>query len=133
MSLLHNKSTAYADTGCATLVCRLFAVFSQAVQGSRFLGHVSGKIRRFCLVHFRKDYVKRQLDLRQGECRQCGTCCNLLNTCPMLTSGGRCFAYGTCRPQVCKVFPIDERDIAEVKMCGRSCGFYFAKGISKGD
>jgi len=106
---------------------RLFERISKAFSCSRFLVHGAGKIRRFYLGHFRKEYVKRQLLIREGECRQCGTCCNLLNTCPMLTSGGRCFAYGSCRPQACKVFPIDERDIAEVKMCGKSCGFRFAK------
>ena len=43
---------------------------------------------------------------------------NLLFTCPMLTKQGRCLGYGTCRPQACKVFPIDQRDVDEMKRCG---------------
>ncbi len=92
---------------------------------SRFLHHCIGKVRRFLLVHFRQDYVQQQLTVRAGSCRQCGTCCNLLFTCPMLTKGGRCSAYGICRPGACKVFPIDERDIAEVELCGHHCGYNF--------
>lgn len=98
---------------------------SRMFDDSRFALHMRGKFRRFCLVHFQKGYVQRQLSTRQGECRQCGTCCNLLLTCPMLTKEGRCLAYGTCRPQSCKVFPIDPRDIDEVKQCGGRCGFRF--------
>jgi len=92
---------------------------------SRFFLHSVGKTRRFFLVHCRRRYVQRQLVIRKGACRQCGTCCNLLFTCPMLSNGGRCFAYGTCRPQVCKVFPIDERDIREIGQCGKQCGYFF--------
>ncbi len=102
-----------------------FVVVIQACYESRFLHHCIGKIRRFLLVHFRQDYIRQQLTIRAGTCRQCGTCCNLLFTCPMLTKGGRCFAYGTCRPGACKVFPIDKRDIAEVELCGHHCGYSF--------
>ncbi len=100
-------------------------IILQARRDSRFLLHCIGKVRRFLLVHFRQDYVQHQLKSRGGTCRQCGTCCNLLFTCPMLTKDGRCFAYGTCRPEACKVFPIDQRDIAEVKLCGHHCGYRF--------
>lgn len=98
---------------------------TQALGNSRFMLHATGKLRRFCQVHFRKGYVHRQMQSRKGNCQQCGTCCNLLFTCPMLTTGGRCFAYGTCRPQACKVFPINQRDIREVSFCGAQCGFHF--------
>jgi uncharacterized protein YdhG (YjbR/CyaY superfamily) len=50
----------------------------------------------------------------------------LLFTCPMLTKQGRCLVYGACRPQACKVFPIDQRDIDEVKLCGAQCGYRFS-------
>ncbi len=130
MNLFYQKSRKFGgNTGVISLVCRLFDILHRTFRDSRFLIHGIGKIRRFFLVHFNKDYVKRQLFARQGECRQCGTCCNLLNTCPMLTKNGRCFAYGTCRPQVCKIFPIDERDLAEVKICGQNCGFHFNNAV----
>jgi membrane-associated phospholipid phosphatase len=47
-----------------------------------FLLQVASKVRRIYLVHFRKDYVRRQLFLRTGRCRQCRYCCTLLFTCP---------------------------------------------------
>ncbi len=98
----------------------------QVFQESRFVHHTKGKLRRLALVHCQKKYVRRQLSARQGTCRQCGTCCNLLFTCPTLTKEGRCLVYGICRPQACKVFPIDQRDIDEVKLCNGQCGFHFS-------
>ena len=92
---------------------------------SRFALHLAGKCRRIYLVHFKKTYVHQQLAVRKGKCRQCGTCCNLLITCPMLARGGWCLVYGKCRPQVCKVFPIDQKDIDEVAACGSQCGYHF--------
>jgi hypothetical protein len=111
--------------GLTTFFYRLIFTITQAFQDSRFVLHTSGKLRRFGLVHFRKGYVQRQLSVRQGACRQCGTCCSLLFTCPMLTKQERCLVYGTCRPQACKFFPIGLRDIDEVKLYGGQCGYHF--------
>ena len=108
-----------------TFFYRLFLVITQTVTDSRFLFHATGKFRRFRLVHFQKEYVQGQLFVRGGDCRQCGACCNLLFTCPVLTKQGRCLVYGSCRPQACKVFPIDQRDIDEVNLCGANCGYRF--------
>jgi hypothetical protein len=108
-----------------TYFYRLIFIITQTFQDSRFVLHATSKLRRFWLVHFRKEYVQRQLLVRKGDCHQCGTCCNLLFTCPMLTKKGRCLIYGTCRPQTCKVFPIDRRDVDEVKLCGGQCGYRF--------
>jgi hypothetical protein len=104
---------------------RLMGGLRQAFKGSRFVFHATGKLRRFVLVHFRKEYVKRQLFARKGNCHQCGTCCNFLFTCPMITKQGRCLIYGFCRPQACKVFPIDQRDLDEVILYGGQCGYRF--------
>ena len=93
----------------------------------RFTVHMAGKARRFFLVHFNKSHIQHQLLQREGDCRQCGACCNLLFTCPTLTKNGRCLIYGVCRPGACKVFPIDQRDIDEVRMCGGKCGYGFRK------
>jgi len=111
--------------GLTIIPYRLFVAVTRPLQDSRFVLHTKGKVRRFWLVHFRKGYVQRQLFVRQGDCHQCGTCCNLLFTCPMLTKQRRCSVYGVCRPQVCRVFPIDQRDIEEVKLCGIQCGYQF--------
>jgi hypothetical protein len=104
----------------------------QLVHESRFVAHLAGKCRRLYLVHFRKYYVRRQLSRRAGECRQCGTCCALLFTCPMLTRKGLCLVYGRCRPQACRVFPIDEQDLEEVALCGGRCGYRFPMASSWG-
>jgi len=104
---------------------QLFTTVIQTFKTTRFWLHATGKTRRFFIVHARKGYVERQLSLREGGCRQCGTCCNLLFTCPSLTQSGECTVYGICRPQACKVFPIDQRDIDEIKACGSECGYRF--------
>jgi len=123
-----NQRTRQWSAHIALLMYKFYHLFIAIIKtrhDSRFLHHCIGKVRRFLLVHFRRDYVRKQLTVRTGTCRQCGTCCNLLFTCPMLTKGGRCFAYGICRPRACKVFPIDKRDVAEVELCGHHCGYRF--------
>ena len=127
MQLISHNRYRWFDqiAGFTTFCYRLILTIIQPFQDVRFVLHASGKMRRFWLVHFRRGYVRRQISVRQGACRQCGTCCNLLFTCPMLTKQGRCLVYNTCRPQVCKVFPIDQRDIDKVKLCGVQCGYRF--------
>jgi len=88
-------------------------------------GIFAGKVRRFLAVHFRKDYVARQLRDRQGDCHQCGTCCHFSIACPMLTRDKLCLVYGKCRPKACRVFPIDQKDIQDVADCGGVCGYSF--------
>jgi len=92
---------------------------------SRFCTQLIGKFRRLYLVNFRKGYVRKQLKRRKGECHQCGLCCTFLFTCPFLNRLGLCLIYGRCRPNVCKAFPIDQRDINEIRLCGGECGYSF--------
>ena len=94
---------------------------------ARPMTHLMGKIRRFYLVYFKKDYVKRQLALRKGECHQCARCCSFVFVCPMLKRQGLCRIYNKFRSDVCKSFPIDQRDIDEVALCGGTCGYRFEK------
>ncbi len=103
----------------------VFDEFINMVLNTKCYVHIVGKIRRFFIVHFKKQYLREQLLARRGKCNKCGMCCNLLYTCPMLKKDGRCLIYGKCRPKVCKVFPIDQRDIDEIRMCGGICGYYF--------
>lgn len=79
--------------------------------------HAWGVLRRFWLVHFRPDYVQRQLQKRQGECRRCGNCCLLVCRCPFLKGENQCTIYGW-RSRQCREFPIDERDLKDVPSCG---------------
>ena len=88
--------------------------------------HLRGKFRRFWAVNFRPGYVRRQLNRRGGDCRQCGVCCSLGNTCPMLHRGRHCMIYHGYRPKSCQLFPLDDRDIADVTAVGGTCGYSFA-------
>ncbi len=86
-----------------------------------------GKLRRFWLGNFRRGYVRRSLTQRRGECRQCGVCCGLGNTCPVLHEKKLCLIYRGYRPRSCRLFPIDERDIRDVELLGGTCGYHFVK------
>ncbi|MBF0483044.1 MAG: hypothetical protein HQK81_05185 [Desulfovibrionaceae bacterium] len=90
-------------------------------------GILFGKIRRFFSVHCRKARLDRQLRARQGDCHQCGTCCNFSIACPMLTKDKLCRVYGSFRPKACRVFPIDQKDIDDVAACGGACGYRFGE------
>lgn len=92
-----------------------------------------GKVRRLFAVHFRKGYVARQLRARQGDCRQCGTCCHFTIGCPMLTRDHLCRVYGKCRPKACRVFPLDQKDINDVAACGGECGYTFDAPAARKD
>jgi hypothetical protein len=100
----------------------------QVLRESCFVTHLIGKFRRIYLVYLRREYVKRQLGLRKGECHQCGRCCSFLFICPMLTNKRLCLIY-KYRSEICKVFPIDQRDINEVALWGGTCGYRFEKDL----
>ena len=72
-----------------------------------------------------KLYSTGSLALRQGECNRCGACCEILFKCPFLKKHGdgttTCGIYED-RPSQCRLFPIDRRDLEEVR---GSCSFYF--------
>jgi hypothetical protein len=116
----------------AAFLYRLVMFVPETIKDTRLAFHASAKIRRFWMAHFRKGYINRQLLARKGECRQCGTCCNLLNVCPMLTRQGKCLIYGSCRPRACRYFPIDQKDIDEVSLCGGNCGYRFENDVAAG-
>src|SRR6266849_10225432 len=84
-----------------------------------------GKIRRFLNTNFRKQEMVAALALRRGECNRCGACCELLFKCPFLkkNSDGTslCGIYEN-RPNSCRLFPIEPRDIEELR---GSCSYYF--------
>jgi hypothetical protein len=84
-----------------------------------------GKIRRFVKTTFRKEDTIAALALRQGECNRCGACCELVFKCPFLKKNpdgtSMCGIYES-RPNSCRLFPIDKRDIQEVR---GTCSYYF--------
>jgi len=84
-----------------------------------------GKIRRFLNTNFRKQETIASLALRRGECNRCGACCELVFKCPFLKKqpdgSSLCGIYEN-RPNSCRLFPIEQRDIREVK---GTCSYYF--------
>jgi len=88
-----------------------------------------GKLRRFYLAHFRPSYVRESLARRVGHCNRTGACCNLMFTCPLLDRRSepvRCTIH-EIKPKVCRLFPIDERDLRDRDIVSPDapCGFSF--------
>lgn len=99
---------------------------SRTVEDAKFRARqAQGKLRRFVSANFRKDEVVAQLALRQGDCNRCGACCEILFKCPFLKKhrdGTTTCGIYEDRPNQCRLFPIDKRDLEEVR---GSCSFYF--------
>ena len=99
---------------------------SRAVEAASFRARqAQGKLRRFVRANFRKDEVIASLALRQGECNRCGACCEILFKCPFLKKhrdGTTTCGIYEDRPNQCRLFPIEKRDIEEVR---GTCSFYF--------
>jgi hypothetical protein len=92
-----------------------------------------GKVRRLYLGAFRRGYVRRSHARRSGECARCGACCFLGHRCHSLRAKGNGNGHGTeCamhkfRPPNCRLFPIDERDMADRSLIAPDvpCGYSF--------
>lgn len=95
-----------------------------------------GKIRRVYLSYCRKKYTLEKIVQRSGECKRCGSCCKLLFKCPFFQeteNEARCLIYKN-RSLVCRFYPIDERDVEELKRAyGKICGFHFNNKNSNGN
>ena len=78
-----------------------------------------GKLRRLFLCHFRPGAVREGISRRQGACRGCAECCDLLFRCPYLAEDRKCKIYEK-RFKPCSAFPIDGVDVKHI-----DCGFYF--------
>jgi hypothetical protein len=99
---------------------------SRAVVDAKFRARqAQGKVRRFVSANFRKEEVVASLALRRGECNRCGACCEILFKCPFLKKHDdgttTCGVYED-RPNQCRLFPIEKRDLEEVR---GTCSFYF--------
>lgn len=99
---------------------------SRAVEDAKFRARqVSGKLRRFVHANFHKQEVIEMLALRRGECNRCGACCEILFKCPFLKKNmdgtSTCGIYED-RPNQCRLFPLEKRDLEEVR---GTCSFYF--------
>ena len=99
---------------------------SRKIKGAKLRARqAQGKIRRFVNTNFRKQEMIAALALRRGECNRCGACCELLFKCPFLKKQPDgttlCGIYHN-RPNSCRLFPIEKRDIEELR---GSCSYYF--------
>ena len=99
---------------------------SRAVEDAKFRARqAQGKLRRFMSANFRKQEVRESLSLRRGECNRCGACCEILFKCPFLkkhTDGTTTCGIYEDRPNQCRLFPIEKRDLEEVR---GTCSFFF--------
>ena len=95
------------------------------MQLRRNLNHGRGKIRRFFLLRFHQGYVDSQLEDRNGKCKQCGNCCEIMFKCPFFIRDGStalCSIYED-RPGQCAAFPIDKKCLSDVDFdCAYSFG-----------
>jgi hypothetical protein len=85
---------------------------------------LEGKVRRQALIAADPSYVAKMVALRAGECNRCGACCRMLFDCPFYVAGTGCSAYDR-RSEVCRVFPIDQRDLDDVAAYGGECSYSF--------
>jgi len=89
------------------------------------------KLRRLCLAYFRPEKTKKLLEMRRGECRQCGACCKLMFNCPALEEKKgvtECKIYEH-RSRICRLFLSDKRDLSDRNLAEpvKKCGFWFEK------
>jgi hypothetical protein len=84
-----------------------------------------GKLRRFVKTNFKREEIIAGLALRRGECNRCGACCELVYKCPFLkkqADGSTICGIYENRPNSCRLFPTEPRDLAEVR---GTCSYYF--------
>ena len=114
---------------------RLAAKRTRAVAEGKFrVRQAQGKLRRFVHIRFRREEVVEKLALRRGDCNRCGACCEILFKCPFLKKhrdGTTTCGIYEDRPVQCRLFPIDRRDLDELRERGRECGFYFIERPAK--
>src|ERR1700752_3323684 len=77
-----------------------------------------GKLRRFVITNFRKEETISPLSLRLGERNRCGAWCEIVFKCPFMKKNADgpsfCGIYEN-RPNQCRLFPIEPRDLKEVR------------------
>jgi len=115
-------STDNARSVAAVNQFALEAPTCPAARAWRWMMRLAGQVRRQYLSRLRPGYVARMRDLRRGECRCCGSCCDLTFHCPFLNPQRQCKRYDR-RTLTCRHFPIDALDLRLTRV---PCGHYFA-------
>jgi len=106
-------------------VNRPYATPPRTLRGRAWLWlmRLVGQARRQVLCRLRPGYVAMACEQRQGDCRQCGSCCHLTFRCPFWQSDGLCRIYER-RTRTCRAFPIDALDLRLTRV---PCGYYFVE------
>lgn len=92
-----------------------------------------GKIRRTVAAALFQGYIRRRHEFRQGQCKRCGTCCQLGWVCKALDYDENglalCKRYDRYRMPSCRLFPTTESDLRDVRAVRPEavCGFRFIK------
>ena len=83
---------------------------------------LGGKMRRFLKCKF--PFLNGHEPRRFGSCNRCGACCKIVYRCPFLTEENGMYgcAIYERRPDQCRRFPVETRDIAELDS---GCTYYF--------
>ena len=100
-----------------------------AARLERWVLRLIGQARRQYLCRLRPRHVERRRLDRRGECRQCGSCCDLTFRCPFLTMENRCNHYDR-RMRTCRDFPIDALDL---RLSRVPCGHYYESAAKESD
>ena len=90
----------------------------------------AGRPKRFFYSQFRRGYVRANAGRREGECSRCGACCQLGSRCGFLyyeDGLACCKIHHTWKFPNCRIFPVDERDLADRDMILPEvlCGYRF--------
>lgn len=99
-----------------------------AARMGRWFLRAVGQVRRQYISRLRPGYVARVRAEREGQCRGCGSCCDLTFRCPFLNAESRCTIYEK-RTRTCRDFPIDAVDL---KLTGVPCGHSYGSAGPKG-
>ena len=91
-----------------------------------------GTPRRLFWNVCRPGYVRASLARRSGQCRRCGTCCQLVWRCRYFFQDNgvpACRLYARYRPPNCSQFPIDRHDLTDRDLVSPNepCGFTWAE------
>ena len=91
---------------------------------------VWGKLRRFYYHNCNTRYIRENHARRTGECARCGACCWLAHPCFNLAWEENGLTYCKIhkrRVKNCRIFPIDEKDIADRDLIlpDVPCGYSF--------
>lgn len=87
-----------------------------------FIKSVYRHLRRLFYLKCRKAYIEESIKLRKGGCKHCGCCKRVFKQCSYFKNGKDCAKYPNF-PQVCKIYPFDEKDKNEFSR--KFCGFYW--------